>query len=133
MARNRGVAIVAGSNNHGWARALPSWSVMDIPGWRSMAPAELDIAIRKVILSRGYNSVRVIERRVAGPVSAADLALTVPLAIWRMLVTLSWTERLSWLCWIWVGYFAVRSLRAWTRAPRLQYSPESPLYDPLGL
>jgi len=134
LAQQAGVAIVAGSNNHGWARALPSWSVMDIPGWRSMTPSELDNAIRETLLQRGYGSVQVIERRPVGPVSPAALALTVPLAIWRMLVTVSWTERFSWLCWIWLGYLVLGRLRVWARAAkRLEYSVEGPLYEPLGL
>lgn len=43
---------VAGSDNHGWGRVAPAWSVLRIPGWRSMTPASLDVAIRATILAR---------------------------------------------------------------------------------
>ena len=125
--------MVAGSNNHGWARAVPAWSVMEIAGWRSMTPSELDTAIRQTIFRDGNRSVRVIERRAAGPVASYALTWTVPLAAWRMLVTVSWHERISWLVWIWVGYLTVRWLTSWTRAAkRVKYSVELPLYEPLS-
>jgi hypothetical protein len=112
VARERRFAIVAGSNNHGWAHASPAWSVMEIAGWRAMTPAELDIAIRTAILQRGLGAVRVVERRAPGPVSIAAVALTVPVAAWRMFTAASRTERISWLGWIWAGYFAGALLRA---------------------
>ena len=108
LARERRFAIVAGSNNHGWAQASPAWSVMEITDWRSMTPAELDIAIRTAILQRGHGAVRVVERRVAGPVSLVGIAMTLPVAIWRMFTAASWPERTSWLVWLWVSY-AMRS------------------------
>ncbi|HST08093.1 MAG TPA: hypothetical protein VLJ83_07965 [Gemmatimonadaceae bacterium] len=103
-ARDRRFAIVAGSNNHGWARASPAWSVMEIPGWRSMSPDQLDVAIRATILQRGYRAVRVVERRTSGPVSIVGTAMTVPVALWRMSTAASWPERASWLAWVWIGY-----------------------------
>jgi len=118
LAEDRGLAMVGGSNNHGWARAVPAWSVMEIADWRSMTPSELDTAIRETIFRGGYRSVRVIERRAPGPVSSYGVAWTVPLAIWRMLITVSWRERVSWLVWIWVGYLAFRWLTSWTRAAK---------------
>src|SRR2546423_6909447 len=83
LARDRGLAVVAGSNNHGWAHASPAWSLMEIPGWRLMTPAELDLAIRTTILQRGHGAVRVVERRAAGPVSFVGIAMTVPVAAGR--------------------------------------------------
>lgn len=114
LVRIRNKAVIAGSNNHGLASASPAWSVMEIPDWRAMSPAQLDTAIRREILRRGPTAVRVIDRRAPAPVSFGGLALTVPGAAWRMLVTMSWPERVSWLIWIWVSYgvaLGVRRLR----------------------
>jgi hypothetical protein len=111
LAKERGVALIAGSNDHGWASASPAWTVMEIAGWRSMTPGQLDTAIRSTILRRGYRGARVIERRSAGPVSYPALVTTVPLTIWRMLVTLSWAERGSWLCWLWIVWIPVLLMR----------------------
>jgi hypothetical protein len=108
LAHDQGVTLIAGSNNHGWASASPAWSVMQIAGWRAMSPAQLDTAIRSRILRSGYRAARVIERRRAGPVSYSALVATVPLAIWRLLVTLTWNERVAWLCWVWIGWLALR-------------------------
>jgi hypothetical protein len=97
-------ALVASSNNHGWASATPAWSVMTIPNWRAMTPAQLDIAIRRQIIGERWNAVQVIDRRKPGPVSLVGLSLTVPIAIWEMLRAMSWPERASWLIWIWLAY-----------------------------
>ena len=102
------IVMVAGSNDHGWASASPAWSVMRIAAWRSMTPPQLDIAIRRAILSRGPGVVQVVERRPPGGVASAALALTVPETAWELLTSLSWPERVSWLSWIWAGYFARR-------------------------
>ncbi len=116
LARDQNKALVASSNNHGWASASPAWSVMQIPNWRAMTPAQLDVAIRKEILLGGLNAVRVIDRRVPGPVSISGVALTVPDAAWRMLITMSWAERASWLMWIWFSYLLVLAVRRLRRA-----------------
>jgi hypothetical protein len=134
LVRRDGIGMVAGSNNHGWARAVPAWSVMEIAGWRSMSPSQLDSAIRQTMFQRGYRAVRVVERRAPGPTSSTALALTVPLAAWRMLATMSWAERLAWLSWIWIGYILARLVSTWTLAEkRASISGESPLYDPLRI
>ena len=107
LARDRGLAIVASSNNHGWARASPAWSVMEITGWRSMTPAAIDVAIRTTILQRGYSAVRVVERRASGPSSAFGRAMTLPIAVWHMFTAASWSERASWVAWLWIGYLTI--------------------------
>ena len=117
-ARNRRFAVVAGSNDHGWAHASPAWSVMEIPGWRSMSPHELDVAIRTAVLQRGYAAVRVVERRIGGPVSIGATAMTVPVALWHMSTTVSWPERASWLAWVWIGYL-VAGLTSYLARARL--------------
>ena len=127
LARDKNASLIASSNNHGWASASPAWSVLQIPGWRSMTPAQLDIAIRREILRDGLNAVRVIDRRMPGPVSLSGVALTVPDAAWRMLTTMSWPERASWLIWIWLVYglvFAGARIRA--RAARAARAEEEP-------
>jgi hypothetical protein len=104
LAAERNEALVASSNNHGWASATPAWSVMQISSWRGMTPARLDAAIRHQILGQGSSAVQVIGRRTPGPVSFVGLSLTVPDAIWKMLKAMSWPERASWVIWTWVAY-----------------------------
>jgi hypothetical protein len=97
-----GVARVSGSDNHGWGRTAPAWSVLRIRGWRGMTPGQLDIAIRRTILTRGVGAVDVIARRTAFPprsaVETAMAGLSVGLV---MMQTLSRTERASWVAWSW--------------------------------
>lgn len=98
------LAPVAGSDNHGWGRAAPAWSVLRIPGWRAMSPATLDIAIRRTLLARAPGSIDVIGRRTVGPppgrVEAALGGVSVAVL---MLRTMNLRERLSWIMWSWAG------------------------------
>jgi hypothetical protein len=95
-------ALLAASDNHGWGRTAPAWSVLRIPGWREMAPAQLDVAIRRTIIGRGPRAVEVIARRTAPAVTnlsqSAFSGVMVALVMFR---TMSTTDRVSWLVWSW--------------------------------
>jgi hypothetical protein len=107
------LALVSASDNHGWGRAAPAWSVLRIPGWREMAPVQLDLAIRRTILARGQASVQVIARRIAaqptGRVEAGLSGLGVALLMMR---TMNLRERFSWIAWSWgLGLISLRRAR----------------------
>ena len=96
------LAPVAGSDNHGWGRAAPAWSVLRIPGWRSMTPASLDIAIRRTILARSPGTIDVIARRTVGPPSGrVEAALGGVAVTLLMMRTMNLRDRLSWIMWSW--------------------------------
>lgn len=95
-------AIVSASDNHGWGRTAPAWSVMRIPGWRDMTPAQLDIAIRKTIIAKGSRAVQVIARRTAPlPRNKAEAALGGIAIALVMMRTMNFSDRLSWIVWNW--------------------------------
>ena len=97
-----GLAVVAGSDNHGWGRNAPAWSVLRIPGWRRLTPAQLDIEIRRTVLTRGIRSVQVIERRSAPPSrNALQVAFGGVIAGLVMARTMSTEDRASWIAWSW--------------------------------
>ncbi|HEY1953269.1 MAG TPA: hypothetical protein VGG76_10750, partial [Gemmatimonadaceae bacterium] len=102
LASRLDIATVAASDNHGWGRTAPAWSVMRIPGWRSMTPAALDVAIRRTIAERRHTAVQVIARRMAfEPASTIGFAgggIGVALI---MLRTMSLPDRISWVFWSW--------------------------------
>jgi len=103
VADRSNLAAVAGSNNHGLARAAVAWSTMRIPGWQDLSPDSLDAAIERTIRREGRHAVTVVERRtpMPGATPLARLALSVPAAAWGMLAGLTWPERLSWIAWAW--------------------------------
>jgi hypothetical protein len=101
LADSLNLALVAGSNNHGWGRTAPGWTLFRIPGWRGMAPDQLAMTLESAIREGGRRSSRVVERRVAEANHPALLALTVPLVTWRMLTTLSTDQRVMWIVWAW--------------------------------
>ena len=39
IAERLDLALLAGSDNHGWGRAAPAWTLLRIPGWRALSPA----------------------------------------------------------------------------------------------
>jgi hypothetical protein len=102
IAQRHGLALIAGSDNHGWGRAAAAWSVLRIPGWRGMSPKQLDAAIRRTILTGGTQAIQVVSRRFAPPahnrVEAGLAGMTVGMVMAR---TMSWSERLSWSAWSW--------------------------------
>jgi hypothetical protein len=103
LARKLGLAVVSASDNHGWGRTSPAWSVMRIPGWRGMTPSALDIAIRRTIVLEGARSVQVIERRT--PMLATTgigVAFGGVAAAAVMLRTMSLPDRCSWIVWTWI-------------------------------
>lgn len=116
------LALVAGSDNHGWGRTAPAWSVMQLSGWRAMTPAQLDVAIRQAMIARGSQAIDVIARRTArSPASFVEGATTGVAIALVMLRTLSPVERTSWLIWTW-GLYAFSRLMTGTnrRTQRLR-------------
>lgn len=120
-------AMVSASDNHGWGRTAPGWSVMRIPGWRSMTPAQLDIAIRRTILDQGPRAVAVITRNAAPPpTTAVQVASSGAMVGLVMLRTLDPSERASWLVWSWgLGFLSVRASRRRRRGQRRRIAGRS--------
>jgi hypothetical protein len=115
LADSLDLALVAGSNNHGWGRTAPGWTLMRIPGWRGIVPDQLALAIESGIRGGGRRATRVVERRVAeAGGSPILLVLTVPLVTWRMLTTLSGDQRVMWIVWTWALVTAAHVVR-WRR------------------
>ncbi len=93
------LALIAGSNHHGWGRTAAGWTLLYVPGWRSATPDQLSDAIINILRRGGVNSTRVVERYVADTESGIRLVLTAPLVTWGMLRTLSPDERAAWVAW----------------------------------
>jgi hypothetical protein len=117
LADSLNLALVSGSDNHGWGRAAPGWTLMRIPGWRGMPTDSLSRRIEDVLRVTRREATRVIERRVAGGQNAVALALTAPVVAGRMLTTLSADERVMWLIWTWGVVLLVRGLRRYRPRP----------------
>ena len=99
---------VAGSDNHGWGRTAVAWTLIQIPGWRALAPDSLGSAIERTVRD-APQFVRVVERfSPAHGDSPLQLAMTAPLLLWRMFATLTLGERISWIAWLAVLGFAAR-------------------------
>lgn len=102
LADSAGLAVVSASDNHGWGRTAAAWSLVEIPGWRTMTPDSLDGAIEQAIDTRGRGAVRVVERTrpTLGARSTAELAAIGPEFLWYLVATRSWPERLAWTAWL---------------------------------
>ena len=106
------LAVVAGSNLHGWGRTVAAWSVMEIPGWRELEPLELGDAVETLLHRDRREAVTVVERPLpyhGG--SSVGLAFTLPWLFWEHLRTMSLGERVSWLVWLTVATAVVRLSR----------------------
>jgi hypothetical protein len=99
LADSLNLAMVAGSNHHGWGHTAAGWTLMFLPGWRAATPERLATAIETTIRRGGSGTTKVVERYVADTEAGIALPLTLPLVTWGMLRTLSAEERLAWLAW----------------------------------
>jgi hypothetical protein len=111
LADSLDLAVVAGSDNHGWGRTAAAWTLLTIPGWRRATPSALSGLIAAAIRRRGRHAARVVERPRARLSRPASLALTAPVVAWTMLEGLRWPERLSWLAWTWAAALGRLALR----------------------
>jgi hypothetical protein len=112
IADSLGLAVVAGSNNHGWGRTAVAWSLVRIPGWRALSPDSLGKAIEQRIRTARRHAVQVIARRSPNSGrSRLALATTLPAVAWNMWATLSPAQRVSWVVWSWL-LAAVANVRA---------------------
>ena len=113
LADSLDLAVVAGSNLHGWGRTVAAWSAMRVPGWREMSPGQLGGAIEEVLHRDRRRAVTVVERRMPyHDGSRAALAFTVPWLLWEHFRMLTLAERGSWIAW--VGIFILLHA-AWHR------------------
>ena len=119
LADSFNLALVAGSNHHGWGHAAAGWTLMFLPQWRAASADELSIAIANAIRTGGRQSTRVVERYVADTESGVALPLTVPLVAWGMFRTLSRDERIVWLVWSLALYLIWRAAGARRRSNAL--------------
>jgi Predicted metal-dependent phosphoesterases (PHP family) len=116
LADSTNIALVAGSDNHGWGHTAAGWTLMFIPDWRSVSPDGLSKAIANVLRVGGRGATRVVERFVANTETGLSLPLSVPLVGWGMLRALSTDERVVWLAWCLLAYLGWRLLVARRRA-----------------
>ena len=108
LAQQRNVALVSGSDNHGWGRAAPGWTIMLLFNWRSMMPAQVSTEIERAIRDGGVRATRVVERRVFDPGNnPVALSGTLFASPWRLLTTISNDERIVWIAWVWLGWAAL--------------------------
>lgn len=108
LADSMNLALVAGSDHHGWGHAAAGWTLLVLPQWRAVAPEQLSSAISNVIRLGGRQATRVVARYLVNTETGAALPLTVPLVAWGMLRSLSNDERIVWLAWLGVTFLLWR-------------------------
>lgn len=114
LADSLNLALVAGSDNHGWGRTASGWTLVRVPGWRTLSPASLAVRIEQV-MTGGRNSTQVVERRTPLLMTVPELAMTVPFAIVATARGLTPPERLSWIVWGWMVLLVRLGIRAAAR------------------
>jgi hypothetical protein len=117
IADSLNLALLTGSDNHGWGRTAPGWTLFRIGGWRGMTTDSLSGRIEDVLRKGRREATLPVERRVAGATNAIALVFAAPLIVWRMFTTLGPDERVMWLVWTWGVVFLVRGLRRYRIRP----------------
>lgn len=117
IADSLNLALVTGSDNHGWGRAAPGWTLFRVPGWRGMPTDSLSGILEFIMRDGRRGSTRPVERVVAGGQDPGSLVFAGPVIAWRMLATLAPEERVMWLVWTWGLVIIVRGLRRYRLRP----------------
>lgn len=112
LADSTNIALVAGSDHHGWGHTAAGWTLMFIPQWRTTSPDALSKAIANVLRIGGRGSTRVVARYIANTERGIALPFSAPLVGWGMLRALSGDERIVWLAWCFALYLGWRTLIA---------------------
>lgn len=114
LADSMDLALIGAANLHGWGRTVASWSLMRMPGWRTLDPPSLGLRIEGLLHERRREAVRVVERRMPyHDGSPVRVALTLPRVAVAHLRMMSWAERSSWVIWI----VLVSAVLVWQRRP----------------
>lgn len=122
LSRRHNLILTGVSDNHGYGSAVPSWSVMRLPGWRSFSPDELQAAIVNHLAQYRFDAVRVLERPRFRPANSLELALS-PFGIAFVYArTLSWAQTISWIFWIWGLAFLFEFLKIFRSSKKLDVS-----------
>ncbi len=116
LADSLNLALVSGSDSHGWGHTASAWTLVFVPLWRSATPDQLSSGIPNILRKGGRGSTRVVERYVVDSDAPVLLALTVPLAAWGMLRSVSGDERILWIAWSIALYMTWRMVRARRKA-----------------
>ena len=99
LARQTNRFVVGVSDSHGWGATSMVWNLVEVPGWRS-APGRVCAEILRR-MGGGFGSVRIIERHRLRPDAAWPTILTPVGVLWETWRSLSWSETLAWVGWIW--------------------------------
>lgn len=117
IADSLNLALVTGSDNHGWGHAAPGWTLLRIPGWRGMPTDSLSRRIEDIVRIGRRQATKTVERRVAGATNPVTLVLSAPLVAWRMFTTLNADERVLWIVWSWVLVIVWRGAKRYRARP----------------
>ncbi len=118
LARQYDLALLSGTDSHGWGNAAPNWTLLRLEGWRHLDRDELTARIQQGAESRRLRGDSVVERAGADPgAGATAMAFSVVLVPWHMLTGLSLEERRMWLLWTWAIAAVVWQVRR-RRVPR---------------
>lgn len=110
LARARGLALVAGSDNHGYGSCACAWNAARLPGWRSLAPEALE---RELVAAIRQGATTPVARSRRPAAQGPALLLDAPLGVWSLLRSWSAAQCAAALAWLWAGplFWALRPSR----------------------
>lgn len=126
IADSLNLALIAGSNHHGWGRTAAAWTLIRIPGWQSQRPEEVGRQVEVRIRRDRADALQVVERRRlkggTSTESALMAATTLPRLGWHVLTSLTLRERLAWIAWVLLATF-LKARLASRETRTTSYSP----------
>jgi len=118
VAELENLALVSGSNNHGPGQTAAAWTLLEMPGWRSARPSELEARIIGALHRDRRLATRVIERTLPYSDNPFRLMLALPSFLWHVLTTLTPPERGVWTVYACALWLIARRVRREQRGPQ---------------
>lgn len=106
IARRYHLVLVSSSNNHGWGRTVVAWNLIRIDGWRSLPPDSVGRLLEAPFRARDTAAVSIV-KRLRPRTHGMSLPLTLPIAAYQTVGSLTMPERAMWLVWTWVATLVV--------------------------
>jgi len=108
--RRKGVAMVSGTNWHGWRNFCGSWTGFNAPGWKQMDCESREKMVINALRKRNNTDFRVVGYAVRLPSTASQFFEPFT-GFLRYFFSLTIWQKLSWIFWAVIIYFFFKHVK----------------------
>jgi hypothetical protein len=111
LCRDEGLVMLSGTNWHGWRNFCTVWTGFKVEGWAQMSIEERERVVIEALRNRETSRFRVIGYRQRFPASIVHYIFEPFLGFFFYFTSTGIWQILSWLFWVVVIFFIIRSIK----------------------